>query len=206
MAGARQNVPLWLTLGFAMGLGFGWLAFRPAPRAPDGPLRAAPSPLPHVPESPRDRVTLGQLEELFMAWGGYAVWQDNRTQFAVWNGATGSHADFYEVHRHDGRFYFRTLPKADWPLIDHGQLVRCALWFAEPPEVREQFYRENPGVVAGQPQFMEGPRRPSLLAPLPPFARETGLPPNPPPSLPGPEERLVPPWEAAESQRDRGSQ
>ena len=198
MANPGRKIPIWLTVGFALGLGFGWLSFRSdsQPAAAGALSKSDSRPLPLIPDLPRDRATLGEVEELFMAWGGYCVWKDELTQFAVWNGAVGRHADFYEVRRNGRRFYFRTLPRADWPLIDHGRLARCALWFAEPPEVRESFYRDHPEVVPGQPELTDLPKRPPLLPPLLPREAESGLTPLPPGAD---NERLVPPWEAKDS-------
>lgn len=197
MANPGGKIPIWLTFGFALGLGFGWFAFRSdtKPVASSASSKPGSRPLPLIPDLPRDRATLGEVEELFMAWGGYCVWKDGLTQFAVWNGVVGRHADFYEVRRSGRRFYFRTLPRADWPLIDHGRLVRCALWFAEPPEVREKFYRDHPEVMPGPPDLIDLPKRPPLLPPLSPHEGESG----PASMTPGVgNERLVPPWEAAE--------
>jgi hypothetical protein len=184
MKTSGSRAPLWLTLGFAVGLGFGWLAFgqessgpsAAATEAKAGPAKPA---LPNISDLPRDAARLGELEELFQTWGGYCIWKNNVTQFAVWNRATGRHSDFCEVRRTSRKFYFRTLPKAEWPLIDHGEMVRCPLWFAETPEMREQFYREHPEVVPGQPILKDLAKRPPLLPPLPPKSEETNS--GPPP-------------------------
>ena len=186
MKTSGSRAPLWLTLGFAAGIGFGWLVFEQKSPGPSVATtvakagRANPA-LPIFPDSPRDAARLGELEELFQTWGGYCIWKNNVTQFAVWNGATGRHSDFCEVRRTSRKFYFRTLPRAEWPLIDHGEMVRCPLWFAETPEMREQFYREHTAMTPGQPILRNLPRRPPLLPPLPPQPVETNAGPVPPP-------------------------
>ena len=103
-----------------------------------------------------------------MSWGGYCIWKNNVSQFVLWNGETGRHSDFYEVRRSNRTYYFRTLAKPDWPLIDHGALVRSPMGFAEPPEARKKFYDEHPDAVPGQTTFVTLPKRPPLLLPLPP--------------------------------------
>ena len=184
MSTSGSKAPLWLTLGFAAGLGFGWLVFEKQSTGASAtppvvkPRPTKPAPL-FIPDPPRDAARLGELEELFQSWGGYSIWKNNVTQFAVWNGSTGGHSDFYEVRRSNRKFYFRTLPKADWPLIDHGERVRCALWFAETPEMREKFYREHPDVLPGEPVLRNLPKRPPLLPPLPPAPTDTNAMPQP---------------------------
>ncbi len=178
MNAPNSKAPLWLTLGFVVGLGFGWLAFEnhstsestASSAVKADPVRPA---RPFIPDPPRAAVQLGELEELFQAWGGYSIWENNVTQLAVWNGSTSRHSDFYEVRRSSRKFYFRTLPKAEWPLIDHGEMVRCPLWFAETPEMRKKFYREHPEVLPGMPILHNLPKRSPLLPPLPPVPAET---------------------------------
>jgi hypothetical protein len=173
MARPATSVPFWLTVGFALGVVFGWLTFRPErPATPDPAPQAGPPPepkasLPFIPTLPADTEGLQRVEELFQAWGGYAVWDKGLTQFALWSRESGQHDTFYEVRRSNRRFYFRTLPQADWPLIDHGMQARCALWFAEPAERRERYYRENPEERPGLVRWVNAPERPPPLPPNP---------------------------------------
>lgn len=168
----NSSIPVWLTVGFTVGMLFGWLTFRPEKPAepaqtPTPPPVGPTGSLPFIPTLPSGTEGLQRVEELFQAWGGYATWDKGLTQFAVWNRETGQHDTFYEVRRSNRRFYFRTLPQADWPLIDHGPLARCALWFAEPPERREKFYRENPDERPGVVRWVNAPERAPLLPPAP---------------------------------------
>ena len=191
MAASSSSVPVWVTLGFAGGLvfAFAFLKSAPAPEEPK-PVQVKPAPAPvagavlrQIPNLPRDASTLGEVEALFQAWGGYAIWKYNATQFALWNRETDAHTDFYEARRVSRIYYFRTLPEKDWPLIDHGEMVRCPLWFAETPEMREKFYHEHPEKVPGLPILRSLPPRSPLLPPLPPVLEETGTttPATPPP-------------------------
>lgn len=189
MAAGNNRGPVWMTLGFALGLGFAGIFLRskspaPVPAVPSAPpakANAPGQPMQVVPNLPRDATTLGEVEVQFRTWGGYAIWRNNVTQFALWNGQTDSHSDFYEVRRANRIYYFRTLPREDWPLIDHGELVRCPLWFAETREMRDAYYREHPEEKPGPPIWRSlGPRAP-LLPPLTPAADDT---PSPPPTSP----------------------
>ena len=193
MAGERSNFPIWLTVGFGLGLVFGWMFFRSAPEANPADVKPGSPPkapaLVAIPDPPRDVAKLGEIEEIFQTWGGYAIWSNGVTQFALWNGETDTHSDFYEVRRANRRFYFRTLPRADWPLIDHGEMVRCPMWFAETPAMREKFYREHPDEKPGRPVLRRWPERSPLLPPSPPLREEpaspSAVPPDSSPLVPG---------------------
>jgi hypothetical protein len=127
-----------------------------------------------IPNLPLDASTLGEVEVLFQAWGGYAILKNNVTQFALWNKDTDAHTDYYEVRRANRIYYFRTLPKKDWPLIDHGEMVRCPLWFAETPDMRDKFYAEHPNLTPTTPILRTLPPRSPLLPPLSPIPEEPG--------------------------------
>lgn len=157
---AKNFTPLWLTVGFASGLLFGWFAFHEEkPKihvAPPLVVKASPEPSPR----PADAATLQAVEATFERWGGYAVWEDDRTELAVWNARRKSHADFYEIRREKGLFFFRTLPALSRPLVDHGVSARLPIRFTEPEWMREQFYRENPHYDPATAPEVELPPRP----------------------------------------------
>lgn len=144
---ARPPISLWLTLGFAAGLAFGWFAFRdaksPAAQRPAA-AKAAKPPEPASEEIPVNAGTLRAVEQTFERWGGYAVWENDTTEIAVWDPRRKKHSDTYEVRRHEGRFYFRALRALTRPLIDHGVSATMPVQFTEPPEARARFYREHP--------------------------------------------------------------
>lgn len=149
-------VPLWLTLGFAAGIGFGYLAFHEEKSkiyvAPPLEVRAAPV--------PRDAGTLASLEAAFERWGGYAVWADDVTEIAGWDPRRKKYAHFFEVRRAGGQFYFRTIPALTRPLIDHGARSALPFWFTETPEMRERFYRENPDYDPDKEPMVDLPPKP----------------------------------------------
>ncbi len=141
------SVPVWLTLGFAAGLAFGWAAFRnEAPRAVAVSASAKPAPAAasgHT-EVPAHAGTLRAVEQTFERWGGYAVWDNDMTEIAAWDARRKRHSNFYEVRRHEGQFYFRSLRELSRPIIDHGVSATMPIAFTEPQWMRDQFYRENP--------------------------------------------------------------
>lgn len=142
----RSLAPFWLTLGFTAGLAFGWAAFHDeTPRAVAAPV--APKTAPAAPdrvEIPVNADTLRAVEQTFERWGGYAIWENEVTEFAVWDAQHQRHTDFYEVRRHDGKFFFRSLAALTRPLIDHGVMATMPIAFTEPQWMRDQFYQENP--------------------------------------------------------------
>lgn len=179
MSAPRSSfAPLWLTLGFAAGLAFGWAAFRSeTPRAAAAPVatKSASTAAPERTQVPVNAGTLRAVEQTFERWGGYAIWENDVTEIAAWDARRKRHADFYAVRRHDGKFYFRSLAALSRPIIDHGASATMPIAFTEPQRMREQFYRENPNYdPATAPRVELPPRpperfatRPSLITPTP---------------------------------------
>ena len=164
MAEKSSNVPVWLTLGFVGGCIFGWLIFHEPAKTPSPSTATALTETIVVPDNaPKDIATLGATEQYFQRWGGYAVWENHVTQFAVWNGRKQRHSDFYEVRRADGKFYFRTLAQLSWVPIDHGPKSRAPIWFAETVAMRAKFYQEHPDYDPSKEPEVK-------LPPLPPIA------------------------------------
>lgn len=199
-----SRVPIGMTVGFGIGLAVGAVLFHgprqtppEKPVQPDAEVRPG-KPLSVVPNLPTGTTTLAEIELLFRTWGGYAVWENNLSQFAVMDPDDRSEA-YYEVRRANRLYYFRLLPKADWPLIDHGIVARCPLWFAEPKAARDEFYRLHPDEKPGVPiRQSVGPRAPLLPSVAPGTGAESE--PSelkaPSPTPDGTDTRLVPPWEA----------
>lgn len=158
----RSLAPLWLTLGFAAGLAFAWAAFRAeAPRPAATPV--APKSQPAAPdrtEIPVNAGTLRAIEQTFERWGGYAVWENDVTEIATWDARRKRHSDFYEVRRHDGRLYFRSLAALTRPIIDHGVSATMPITFTEPQAMRDQFYREHPDYDPASAPRVDLPPRP----------------------------------------------
>lgn len=159
----RSLAPLWLTVGFGAGLAFGWAAFRgEAPRAVDAPVapNASSAATPDCTEIPGNAGTLRAIERTFERWGGYAVWENDITEIAAWDARRKRHSDFYEVRRHEGRFYFRSLAALTRPIIDHGVSATLPVAFTEPQAMRDQFYREHPDYDPATAPRVDLPPRP----------------------------------------------
>ena len=151
--------PLWLILGLAAGLLAGWIIFGSRETAKIAVVDQMPAE-----GEEQGPVTLAAAERLFQKWGGYAVWENDITQLAVWNVRKHEHADFYEVYRVRGRFFFRSLQQLNWVLIDHGHKVVEPIWFAEPVAARAQFYQDNPDYDLAK-------EKPTKRRPLPPIGK-----------------------------------
>ena len=160
MAENRNAGPVWLTLGIVAGCAVGWLLFHPSEKSATAVAVTAP---PVTEPAAKDTATLAATERNFQKWGGYAVWENDFTQFAVWNERRQRPADFYEVHRTRGQFYFRSLPQLTWVLLDHGLRAPAPIRFAETVKMRAQFYQDHPSYDPVKEPVIK-------LPPLPPIA------------------------------------
>lgn len=184
-------VPLWLTLGFAAGLTFGWMAFRDESPRPSA-VKPAPAAPPERTEVLVNAGTLRAVEQTFERWGGYAIWENDVTEIAAWDARRKRHSDFYEVRRHDGKFYFRSLSALSRPIIDHGVSATMPIAFTEPQWMRDQFYRENPNYdSATAPRVDLPPRPPARHSAEPPRDFSTGAANSPVPLEPVPRRRTA---------------
>ncbi len=119
-------------LGFILGAAFIWALPRHEP--PVRPIIVAPpAPKSTAAAEPRELTT---IEAVFDRWSEYAVWDDDLTQVALWNGAVGDFAEFYEVLRVNRAYYFRSIPHLTNRIVRHGKPVpaECPLQFTETDE------------------------------------------------------------------------
>lgn len=155
-ASQKSLVSIWITCGFSLGIGFGWLVFQDEkPKtyvAPPFAVKATPV--------PRHAAPLTELEADFQRWGGYAVWEDDLTEIALLNPETKRHTDYYEVRRAGGEFYFRSIGRLSRPLIDHGPRGALHFAFTEPQWMRDQFYRDHPRYDLSAERIVTLPPRP----------------------------------------------
>ena len=115
-----SKTPSWIMLGFLLGAVF--VAALP-------PLRKKPAPEtvalraiePARPAAPREPGPLTTIEGVFAEWDKHAVWSDDVTEVAMWNIGEKAYADFYEVRRIGGVFYFRTIPRLTRRVIARGK-------------------------------------------------------------------------------------
>lgn len=148
-----SKTPSWVMLGFILGAFFVWAL--PRRETTVRPIVLAPHVEKRVELEPRKLTT---IEAVFDQWSQYAVWDDDVTQVALWNSASGDFAEFYEVRRMDGAYYFRSLPQLTHRVIRRGP-PQCPLRFTETEEQYQERRQE------GQPDPLPENPRPSL--PLP---------------------------------------
>jgi hypothetical protein len=164
MAGPQgNNVPVWVTVGFALGLGFGWWAFHADPAKPVALAAAIPAPAGFREPTAglrQDAGTLGEVEQVFERWGGYSVWANDVTEIALWRTQHQRHDDFYEVRRVGGVFYFRALDRLTRPVIDHGTRGRLPLEFTETKAMHDDFHRAHPDYNPLADPLVDLPPRP----------------------------------------------
>lgn len=90
-----------------------------------------PTPTPRPPAS-KHHASLFEYEDIFQRWEEKAVWEHDLTQVAFWDPTTNKYTEYVEVLRNGDEFYFRSLPKLTWPLVDVGVAPDQPLLFAEP--------------------------------------------------------------------------
>jgi len=142
-----SRTPSWVLLGFGLGVFFMWLLPRDeAPPAPPSAKASAPA----KPAAPAKR-RLSDIEAVFEVWGRYAVWDQNRTEVALWNSSANSYADFYEVLREDDTLWFRSIPRLTRPLIAHATKSDAPLVFTETAEMRRSWLESRGEMQSARP-------------------------------------------------------
>jgi hypothetical protein len=128
----------WATLGFLLGALFVILLpppdrrRQPEPPAPSAVEPAAPKPLPPL--------RLTTIESVFEGWSQYAEWTDDTTEVALFDTDTNQYDDCYQIVRAaNGVYFYRSIPRLDRPIKDHGVPENAPLEFTETEEQREQW-------------------------------------------------------------------
>ncbi|MCB1104450.1 MAG: hypothetical protein H7A44_09645 [Opitutaceae bacterium] len=135
-----SKTPSWIMLGFLLGAGFVWLLPRPGPEIIEVPVKDdTPPPLVAV----RTKPDFSELEAVFNEWQQYAVWDNNRTEVALWDIEAGQYARFYEVLREGDAYYYRSIPALTRPVLTHGVDTSAPLLFTEPDERRREWLRQR---------------------------------------------------------------
>jgi hypothetical protein len=126
-----SKTPSWITLGFLLGALFVWTL----PREDKGAGESIrPQPEPQIVQLERPKLT--DVEAVFSEWERFAVWKNHLTQIALWDTEKRSYSIFYEVFRHNGEYYFRSIPRLTRPLLTRGVPENAPLQFAETEESR----------------------------------------------------------------------
>ena len=144
-----SKTPSWVMLGFVLGvlavLGFQRERSEPVPAKADAPDAAAASSKAKVDAvkeparsvtSLENRPSLAVIEAVFAEWGGYALWENDVTEVALWNTLTNDFTDYFEVLRTDEGYYYRSVPRLTRPWTDARPPRESPLRFTEPYEQR----------------------------------------------------------------------
>lgn len=142
-----SKVPSWIMLGCIIGAIVALtvkqqIDARDAQRVAAANALVKPTPTP-TPTPPPHRASLYEYEDIFDRWEERAVWWHDLTQVAFWNPTTNQYSEYVEVLRNGDDYYFRTIPKLTWPLIDVGVAPDQPLRFAEPESVRAERKARN---------------------------------------------------------------
>jgi hypothetical protein len=192
-----SKTPSWVMVGFVLGvlavLGFQRERRPPAvePEVVAPPAAAVTSPAAAGKTEPDersitslpDRPSLAVIEAVFSQWGGYALWENEATEVALWNSVTGDFTDFFEVLRSPSGFYFRSIPQLTRPWTDARPPRESPLRFTEPHEQRrarlEGRLAPKEPVTGATGPWKQEPATPApkanYLPPAPASAQEGGL-------------------------------
>jgi hypothetical protein len=158
-----SKTPSWIMLGFVLG---GLFAFTIRPHSERVISAAAPpkqEEIKPVAKTPPLAPILTTIEAVFADWGQYALWENERTEIAMWDMRTNSFTDYYEVLRDGDVYYFRSISRLTRPLVREGTRMNCPLQFTEPEDMRRA--RLERGYLA-PPEWLE--KRPPTTVDLPP--------------------------------------
>lgn len=124
-----SKLPSWCVLSFILGALFVWLLPQPKPKpAPPPPPRREPPTVVTTRLAP----DLSVIEAVFAQWQRGAVWQDGRTEVALWDNATHQYSQLYEIIRRGGHDYFRSIDHLTRPVLTHGVSEGAPLLFTGP--------------------------------------------------------------------------
>jgi hypothetical protein len=144
-----SKTPSWVMLGFVLGvlavLGFQRERSEPVaakaetsvmePPPVKGAVDGVEEPARSV-TSLEDRPSLAVIEAVFAEWGGYALWENEVTEVALWNSLTNDFTDYFEVLRTEAGYYYRSVPRLTRPWTDARPPRESPLRFTEPHEQR----------------------------------------------------------------------
>ncbi len=142
-----SRTPSWVMLGFLFGAA--WMYFWQRDQRAQAPAPAAAVRVVEVPKpaAPRVAQPFGTIEAVWAAAiedGKTDIdWNGDVTEVALWNRQERAFADFYEVRRAGGQYYFRTIPSLTRRVVNRGKgLETAALRFTE-SEARYQEWLEH---------------------------------------------------------------
>lgn len=129
----------WATLGFLLGALF-VILLPPPDRTKEHEAEPAAPPPAAEPAKPLPPMRLTTIESVFESWSQYAEWTEDMTEVALFDTDTNDYSDCYEVVRAaNGIYFFRSIPRLDRPIKDHGVPDNAPLRFTETEEQRQQW-------------------------------------------------------------------
>lgn len=174
-----SKTPSWVMVGFVLGV-LAVLGFQREREATPSAKRAVeetpkvPAEVPPPSAEPArsitslaERPSLAVIEAVFAQWGGYALWENDVTEVALWNSVTNDFTDYFEVLRAPSGLYFRSISRLTRPWTDARPPRESPLRFTEPYEQRRARLegRLAPGDPVSGPT---GPWKQGGAAPAPP--------------------------------------
>jgi hypothetical protein len=131
--------PSWAMVGFVLGALFVLALPRQSTEEPAPTIAPGPAPAEPAVKKPLAPPRISTIEAVFDAYGQYAVWDHDTTEVALWNPASESFSDCFEVLRTPEGFYFRSIPKLTRPVLTHGVKADSPLRFTETAEQRDEW-------------------------------------------------------------------
>lgn len=169
-----SKTPSWVMLGFLLGAAFVW-AFKSEPPKPAAMVAAPATPMewPKAVKLPPSPLTT--VEALFAEWGQHAVWEEERTEIAMWRSETGKFSEFYEVRRMAGEYFFRSIPELSRRIVRSGTPLpnHAPLQFTESERHYQEWLRQGRDQSATEasgrvrPRDIPPPMRPKVDATVP---------------------------------------
>lgn len=180
-----SKIPSWVMLGFVIGALTTWSWQQSTQPSKPAKAAAAAKQAPAEPVLVPPRFT--DIEAVFSEWGKYAIWEDDLTEVALWDHSLRAYANYFEVTRSNGNYYFRTIPRFTRPILNYGVKSESPMQFTEPESHRRQRLKEIDqetmrSFIDGVRKSMDdrsrvAPQTPVVDAPLPHPAADVRPPP-----------------------------
>ncbi len=150
-----SQTPSWVLLGFVFGVLTMWFfeSGQEESEPTESVIAEVPVERPRPPPEPPADNPLSQggkpsieiVQDLFAGLREWAFWTDDRTEIAVWNSATLSFSDHFEIIRLPDADYFRAIPAfSRLPIPGYGP-ENSPILFTETAEQRAKRYiQANP--------------------------------------------------------------
>ncbi|HWL14753.1 MAG TPA: hypothetical protein VNR00_04050 [Opitutus sp.] len=149
-----SKTPSWITLGFVLGALF--VLALPKRETPRAPVIAPP---PEATLKKLERPKMTEIEAVFSDWGDAAIWQNDRTEVALWDAERRAYSILFEVLRDGEHYYFRSIDRLTRPLVTTGAPENSPLLFTTPVVAPRE--RRSDALLNLRPPVMTPPERPA---------------------------------------------